>query len=172
MKYHFFTLLLALVSCGPKAVNDNRIELPAVVEETSGLAKIGEDLLTHNDSGDNPILYQISTKGDLMKTFEINGATHRDWEDIAQDDHHYYVADVGNNNGKRKDLTIYILSKDLELEDSIKISYSKQTSFKKNKKTKYEHNPIWRFYFFFCNDITILLLYFNIDDLCNANFLK
>lgn len=138
MKNSFFLVFLLCVACAPKTENKDRIELPSKVEETSGLASVGEDLLTHNDSGDQAILYQINTQGALVNTHEIKGAIHRDWEDIAQDENHYYVADIGNNNGKRKDLTIYILSHDFILQDSIRIAYSKQTSFKKKKKTKYD----------------------------------
>ena len=138
MKNSLLWLSLMIVSCAPQTKNHQRIELPAVVEETSGLARIGEDLLTHNDSGDKAALYQISTSGDLVNTIGIQGAIHRDWEDMAQDEKHYYIADTGNNKGKRKDLTVYILSHDFVLQDSIKIAYSKQTSFKKKKKTKYD----------------------------------
>lgn len=138
MKNSLLWLSLMIVSCAPQTKHHQRIELPAVVEETSGLARIGEDLLTHNDSGDKAALYQISTSGDLVSTIGIQGAIHRDWEDMAQDDKHYYIADTGNNKGKRKDLTVYILSHDFVLQDSIKIAYSKQRSFKKKKKTKYD----------------------------------
>lgn len=138
MKNSLLWLSLMIVSCAPQTKHHQRIELPAVVEETSGLARIGEDLLTHNDSGDQAALYQISTSGDLVNTIGIQGAIHRDWEDMAQDEKHYYIADTGNNKGKRKDLTVYILSHDFVLQDSIKIAYSKQTSFKKKKKTKYD----------------------------------
>lgn len=138
MKNSFFLALLLLASCAPKPKKTDKIELPSKVEETSGLARVGEDLLTHNDSGDRAVLYQINTQGALIATHEINGAIHRDWEDIAQDEKNYYVADIGNNKGKREDLTIYILSHDFELKDSIRIKYSKQTSFKKKKKTKFD----------------------------------
>ena len=138
MKNSLLWLSLMIASCTPQTKHHQRIELPAVVEETSGLARIGEDLLTHNDSGDKAALYQISTSGDLVNTIGIQGAIHRDWEDMAQDEKHYYIADTGNNKGKRKDLTVYILSHDFVLQDSIKIAYSKQTSFKKKKKTKYD----------------------------------
>lgn len=138
MKKALLVLWLFTVSCSPKVANTNRIELPDITEETSGLARIGEDLLTHNDSGDQALLYEVTTQGDLVKTYKIEGAIHRDWEDIAQDENHYYIADIGNNKGTRNDLTIYIISHDFELKDSIQIAYSKQTSFKKKKKTKYD----------------------------------
>ncbi|MDA8923480.1 MAG: hypothetical protein QNL42_08085 [Flavobacteriaceae bacterium] len=108
------------------------------MEETSGLASSGEDFITHNDSGDDAKLYRINKLGELVNTYPIVGALNRDWEDLAQDDSLYYIADTGNNYGKRKDLTIYHVDKNFMLQDSIKIRYAKQDSFNKNKKTKYD----------------------------------
>jgi len=108
------------------------------LEETSGLASTGEDFITHNDSGDDAKLYRINKLGELVNTYPIVGALNRDWEDLAQDDSLYYIADTGNNYGKRKDLTIYHVDKNFMLQDSIKICYAKQDSFNKNKKTKYD----------------------------------
>ena len=39
------------------------IKLPTQLEETSGLEYIGENLLTHNDSGDKPRLYEFTKEG-------------------------------------------------------------------------------------------------------------
>lgn len=114
------------------------IALPNTLEETSGLASTGEDFITHNDSGDDAKLYRINKLGELVNTYPIVGALNRDWEDLAQDDSLYYIADTGNNYGKRKDLTIYHVDKNFMLQDSIKIRYAKQDSFNKNKKTKYD----------------------------------
>jgi len=40
-------------------------------------------LWVHNDSGDLPRLYAISTAGELIGIYTITGAKARDWEDIA-----------------------------------------------------------------------------------------
>ena len=130
-------LLGSLNSCSSLPDPDS-IFLPKAIEETSGLASIENDFLTHNDSGDKAKLYRINKQGELLNTYFIDGAINRDWEDLAQDDSYYYVADTGNNFGKRKDLTIYIVTKDFHLKDSIKIQYAKQKTFKKDKKTKYD----------------------------------
>ena len=63
---------------------------------------------THNDSGDAPRLFAIDGAGELVAEFRVDGATHRDWEDIAADDAgHLYIGDFGNNANARRDLVVY-----------------------------------------------------------------
>jgi hypothetical protein len=137
-RYSLIIILLGGFSSCLTPQQPKTIALPNAVEETSGLASMGEDFITHNDSGDDALLYRINKQGELVDTYPILGAVNRDWEDLAQDDSIYYIADTGNNNGRRKDLTVYRLSKDFEVIDSITIAYAKQKKFKKNKKTKYD----------------------------------
>jgi hypothetical protein len=137
-RYIFIIFLLgSFLSCF-NPLQPKIIALPNTVEETSGLASSGEDFITNNDSGDDAKLYRINKLGELVNTYPIVGALNRDWEDLAQDDSLYYIADTGNNYGKRKDLTIYHVDKNFMLQDSIKIRYAKQDLFNKNKKTKYD----------------------------------
>jgi hypothetical protein len=107
--------------------------LPKKIDETSGLEFYGDHLLTHNDSGDKPKLYVFNTAGELLLETKVYGTVNRDWEDIAADACQYFIADVGNNNGQRKDLTIYILNSRLVLEDSIQLRYKDQKNFTKRK---------------------------------------
>lgn len=137
----FFYLIIGLASaigCNSTALVNGAIGLPAKVEETSGLAHFNQDFITFNDSGGKATLYQVDLQGTIVKKHKIKGAVNRDWEDIAQDDNHYYIADTGNNYATRKDLTIYITSKDFLLKDSILIRYATQTKFNKKKKNKYD----------------------------------
>lgn len=78
------------------------------IKEASGIAasRICDTLLwTHNDSGDDPRIFAISTTGVLRGTFHIPGANARDWEDIASgpgpdsSKNYLYVADIGDNLG-------------------------------------------------------------------------
>ncbi len=128
--FGIITLVYACTATQP----NKTIALPKAVEETSGLATVGEDFVTHNDSGDDALLYRINKQGELIDTYPILGAINRDWEDLAQDDSIYYIADTGNNHRKRKDLTIYRLTKDFHLLDSITIRYAKQKSSRKTRK--------------------------------------
>jgi hypothetical protein len=84
-------------------------KLPKSIEESSGLTLYNDTLfITHNDSGDKPILYFINLKGDLIHQITISNAINNDWEEITKDEQgNIYIGDFGNNLNKRKNLTIY-----------------------------------------------------------------
>ncbi|MDA7803581.1 T9SS type A sorting domain-containing protein [Crocinitomix sp.] len=112
--------------------------LSSEVFETSGLIQIEERLITHNDSGDGPYLYEIDTiDGSIVRTVVIGNATNIDWEDITNDTDYIYVGDFGNNDGNRLDLSIYRIlisdylttDNDTVFCDTIRFNYSDQVSF-------------------------------------------
>jgi hypothetical protein len=113
--------------------------LPGDVEETSGLLYLDGELWTHNDSGDDAILYQVDpSDGDIIRTVEVVNADNVDWEDITHDDTYIYIGDIGNNEGSRTDLKIYRIEQS-DLADNDEVSaeeisffYSDQTSFEPN----------------------------------------
>ncbi len=113
--------------------------LPADIEETSGLLNLNGELWTHNDSGDDPVLYQVDpADGDIIRTVEVTNADNVDWEDITLDDTYIYIGDIGNNDGSRTDLKIYrVEQSDLAENDEVSAGeisfyYSDQTSFEPN----------------------------------------
>jgi hypothetical protein len=114
------------------------IKLPSELEETSGLEFKGNHLLTHNDSGDKARLYEFTTEGKLIKSTLFYDLKNKDWEDLAADDHHYYIADTGNNFATRENLRIYILNKELIPEGTIQIRYEAQKSFSKASINEYD----------------------------------
>lgn len=82
--------------------------LPTVVKESSGLAMRHGRLWTHNDSGGSATLFELTLAGDaIRRRVLIDNAVNVDWEALAQDDTHLFVADCGNNLGDRTWLTIY-----------------------------------------------------------------
>ncbi len=93
---------------GARAVHE--IDSGAIAE-SSGLvrSRTHPDVFwTHNDSGDRPRLFAISPAGETLAEFHVEGASHVDWEDIAIDDAgNLWVADFGNNAGRRRDLVVY-----------------------------------------------------------------
>lgn len=107
-------LFLAL-SCFLGISQDDIVPLgPMPIEtfETSGLIFYNGHLITHNDSGNLPQLFEIDTTSlQIVRTVTISNAVNIDWEDLAQDQDHIYVADIGNNNGDREDLKILKISK-------------------------------------------------------------
>ena len=64
----------------------------------------------HNDSGD-PVLFALDSQGAVKGRVRVSGAQVDDWEDIAvgacPQGTCLYVGDIGDNNGRRKHVTIY-----------------------------------------------------------------
>jgi hypothetical protein len=107
------------------------------IKETSGLVYLNQKIITHNDSGGRPELYEIdSISGEIIRTVVISNATNVDWEDICNDSTYLYIGDFGNT-GSRTDLKIYRLplssylttDNDTVTVDTIQFSYSDQTDF-------------------------------------------
>jgi len=58
------------------------------------------------------VIYKVDTiSGEIIQSITVLNAENTDWEDITQDEDNIYVGDFGNNNGDRKDLKVYKLSK-------------------------------------------------------------
>lgn len=84
--------------------------LDASLDESSGIAWHAGSLWTHNDSGDTPRVFQLDGDGNIQREVLISNAEHVDWEAMAHDDQHLYIADTGNNANLRSTLQIYRLS--------------------------------------------------------------
>lgn len=110
-------LLLVLVfSVGAEVLRSTRLcDLKdARINESSGLAAsrryAAQGLLwTHNDSGDTSRLFCINQQGETVAEVLLKGASNIDWEDIAVTAHGIYVADIGDNARRRKNIVIYHL---------------------------------------------------------------
>ena len=139
---YFFIIILFNYSLIFSQIKIEEIELSKKIKETSGLEYIGNNFITHNDSGDDPKLYEFNHKGELLKFTRFYSILNRDWEDITFDGEKYYIADVGNNYATRKNLTIYIIDKKLNLTDSIKIKYKDQKSFNYLKSNSFDAEAI------------------------------
>ena len=105
-------------SCGHYADPIRRGELPAVLDEASGLtsSRWSDDRIwAHNDSGDSARLFALDRSGKLLATVVLEGAKSKDWEDIARGPcapgeaarSCLYVADMGDNKEKRDDVRFY-----------------------------------------------------------------
>lgn len=82
--------------------------LPSEINETSGLAMRFGKLWTINDSGDGAFLYKLNVSNQFIETkLKVTDAVNYDWESLAQDDANLYIADCGNNAGKREKFQIY-----------------------------------------------------------------
>ena len=108
--------------------------LSDVLQENSGLIRVGNFLYTFNDSGSGAIIYELDTLGIVLRTITISGATNVDWEAITSNSTHVFIGDVGNNNGNRHDLCLYrFLKTDLHLDtiqaEKLPFYWSDQTQF-------------------------------------------
>jgi hypothetical protein len=69
--------------------------------------------LTHNDGGHPASIYALDVTGSLVGELPLEGTRNEDWEDIATGDCQagscIYLADVGDNGGSRKTITLYRL---------------------------------------------------------------
>lgn len=134
----FAFLLASTATHAQLLVPEHLCDLPAQMNETSGLLLIGDALWTVLDSGNPADLYQVSAAdGSVLRTVQLLGATNVDMEEITADEDWVYIGDFGNNLGSRTDLRIYRIPRwALENEsttaievDTIRFTYSDQVDF-------------------------------------------
>lgn len=107
-------LMFLCVACSSGKVNSEEaktksidatgyIEHPDLVE-ASGLAfstRNKDVIWSHNDSGNDPVLYSMSTSGKDLGCFQLEGSDSLDWEDmtsfIRNGKSYLMVADTGDN---------------------------------------------------------------------------
>lgn len=138
-KIVLLTLLIFNFSFSQKIVND--ISLSKLIDETSGLEIIGNQFITHNDSGGEPKLYYLNKKGKIVSERKITGVKNNDWEDITQDDQFIYVADMGNNYDTRKNLSVIKIPRDKNSvvdPEIIKFNYPEQNDFRYKKLSQFD----------------------------------
>ena len=106
------------------------INLTKKLDETSGLEIIGNQLITINDSGNNPILFYLDKNGNIVKERKIACCKNNDWESLAVDDEFIYIADFGNNYDNRKNLSIIKIpiAENINESEIINFSYPEQKS--------------------------------------------
>lgn len=101
------------------------------LRETSGLTFFKDQLYTINDGGNPNIIYEIDkNSGKILKKIQTN-FPNKDWEAITTDGENLYIGDFGNNAGNRRDLTIYSIDNQQEI-NVIKFSYQNQKDFSVN----------------------------------------
>lgn len=129
------SILLAACADADKAPQQkSAIELAGNLEsrslrEASGLARsnIHDDLIwAINDDGP-PDLYALGPGGEKRGKVRLEGAKNRDWEDLASfvlDGRAYLlIADIGDNEGQRKDVTLYITREPSPDDDKTSIAW-------------------------------------------------
>lgn len=110
MKYITLLYLIFLLSaCSNYGQLTFISKLPQQLKESSGIAHFqNEKVWILEDHGNEDVLYQINFDGKLLKELKVKNAKNEDWEDLTTDKSgNLYIADIGNNNNKRKDLVVY-----------------------------------------------------------------
>lgn len=130
----YFSFLFSL------ALNAQTVNLESELKEISGLELIQDSVLVAiNDGGNSAHLYLLNQKGKITKKVLISNASNVDWEDLAADNEFIYIADIGNNLNKRKDLRIFrvrineVLDSESVNADEMLISYRDQNAFPPTK---------------------------------------
>lgn len=108
-------LLVVVALLGIKTPRTQVLQTDRVLE-ASGLAQslINDNVLySHNDSGGEASVFAIDTQGKLLAEIVIEGASNRDWEDIAtaidpEDGKAYiYIGEIGDNGARHPSVKIY-----------------------------------------------------------------
>jgi len=88
----------------------------AQINEASGLStsRINNEIFyTHNDSGDSARLFALDRSAHLVAILNLSGISAIDYEDMAigpgpvPDTNYIYLGDIGDNDARRKSITVY-----------------------------------------------------------------
>jgi hypothetical protein len=141
-------LIALLVGCGPNApeANQEQGQPRAItvlagrlenrdIDEASGLARSqtnADVFWVINDSG-KPRLHPIDTRGRALGRVKLDDASNSDWEDLSSfrlDGKPYLlVADIGDNDSKRKDVRLYFLAEPKPDEEEADIAWDFEFSY-------------------------------------------
>lgn len=90
-----------------------------LLDEASGLCASRDHegvLYLHNDSGADAIIHAVSSTAQALAHFQVEGASNRDWEDIAcapcelgSPRNCLYIGDIGDNKHHHEFVTIYVV---------------------------------------------------------------
>ena len=109
----FFFLFLCSCHFNQTETLEVVANLPKNLKECSGIETL-EDSNTFwviNDSGNYNELYELSAKGDMLRSVTVTNTLNKDWEDLATNgSSELFIGDFGNNNNLRKDLAIYTIN--------------------------------------------------------------
>lgn len=113
---------------GPSFETVGRLEDPRI-DEASGLARSQRDaeiLWLVNDDGDAEI-HAIDLIGSKLGRVKLSKTNNNDWEDLAsftlEDQPYLLIAAVGDNDNKRKDVTLHIVEEPKPDDKKIKVSW-------------------------------------------------
>lgn len=142
-KYISLSFIFVLLACQQNTEGLTTLySLPKKLKEVSGIIFFPKTnlLWTLEDRGNPNSIYAIDAEGRIEKTITIENTENIDWEDITKDaEGNLYIGDFGNNDNKRKDLSIYKIDKNALTTEStnpvykISFAYPEQKDFPPKK---------------------------------------
>jgi len=120
-------------------------------EELSGLKYVDKRLWTIIDPEGEDMMYSINlVTGEPKETIKVTGISSINFEAITSSDTDFYIGDIGNNKGNRKDLVIYkvpfpstINIENTSTAEEIKFYYPEQKDFRSNTITDFDAEAIF-----------------------------
>lgn len=137
--WSIFLLGACITAQGQSLLLDPIATFNSRLAETSGLVHWQQGFISHNDSGNDPELFMLSPEGNIIARLPVIAGNH-DWEDIAIRGNTLYVADTGNNKGRRRDLSILpltLLRDQLQVQPLLPVTYAEQSQF---QPAPHQHN--------------------------------
>src|SRR5687768_5757946 len=123
----FFSTATATTEIYTLSLHDALPIWVAELPEGSGLAasrRASGRFWSHNDSGE-PMLFALDTNGRVTGRLTISGATVQDWEAVAvgpcPSGSCIFVADIGDHDGDRKQITVYRMVEPADASGSAKV---------------------------------------------------
>lgn len=141
----FILTLLTTVSCSNYGQLTVLTDLPGSLKENSGMVSVKDSTIwVIEDGGNKDELYKVDFNGDIVKSLKVKNGDNDDWEDLTKDKlGNLYIADLGNNDNSRDNLTIYkVPNPEIEPGDKIdaeriELSYPDQKEFPPKKSERF-----------------------------------
>jgi hypothetical protein len=111
--------------------------IPGKLKEVSGIIYLPETkmLWMLEDHGNPNVIYGIDSTGKIKDKITIENTKNIDWEDLTKDkEGNLYIGDFGNNDNKRKDLSIYKIDKNSLLSQRVVPAYKISFVYPEQKK--------------------------------------
>ena len=107
---------------------------PSVINECSGLINIDSRIISMNDGSTHTLLQEINpSTAEIINTINVAKTSNIDWEAPQYDNENIYIADTGNNEGDRENLSLYTIPYQVGPEiiciDTINFIWPDQTFF-------------------------------------------
>ncbi len=124
-----FAFDAAAATCGDWAPSEPLAEVRgAPFTEASGIAasRVRDGVFfLHGDNGDEPVLAAVDRRGAVLDLHRVVDAENEDWEDVAaapcpDDGDCLYVGDIGDNDGTRVNVSVYVVREPEAGDDKVK----------------------------------------------------